>query len=203
VKPWFTANFKDPRTGMPVGDSRGYRNGVYFIQAGGNTRVVARVPLERGNPPRPSGPFACEVVGRVNGPFARWGLVISQDGKEQFSVRLAVAGVLNFRLGANGPPRQLEPEPGKHPAIHKGAKGKGLPNRLLIVVQGRYLEIYVNGVTVCDPVLLDAEVTRPEVALMCGSPRPKGALAEFEGVVVGPADILPPLEKRGARPKGK
>jgi predicted Ser/Thr protein kinase len=200
VPAWFTDNFKDRTSGMPVDGARGYWESGYFIHGAGNRELAtAPLPLGRANPPNPRGDFACEVVGKVSGPNSRWGLFISEAGKPRFFVTLSAQGAVYMRPGTSAP-RQLA---STHPAIKKGAKGKGVRNTLLIVVRGRYLEVYVNGKAVCHPVVLDEATATAQISLLCAGGRTRGADAEFESIVVKPAGSLAPAEQRGAMRKGQ
>jgi serine/threonine protein kinase/Tfp pilus assembly protein PilF len=203
AKPWLAADFTNKEGGLPTASDRGYRNGVYSLHVAGAEQTSAALPLNPADTKERGGAFVCEAVGKVIGPNGRWGLLIGQDGEDQLGVTLSVPGVLFGRIGPKGELKQLEPEPGRHPAIRRGMKGLSGRNRLLIVVSGRYAEVYVNGKAACDPVVLEKELTNPQVGLLCAGFRAKGATAEFESVVVRPAGSLPPPEKRGAKPKGK
>jgi hypothetical protein len=60
----------------------------------------------------------------------------------------------------------LLPDSGeRHPAIRRGDAF----NTLRLILRNRQLEVYVNGVAVCDPVLLDWELPSPRLALACKS----------------------------------
>jgi hypothetical protein len=202
LKPWLSDTFKNRASGMPVDASRGYRNGLYFLHAAGGEQVAAPLPMDRATPPNPKGSaFACEVVGKVDGPAGRWGLTLIDDGTPRFSISIAVAGTLSFHKGGTGELRVLDP--GKHPAIHKGAKSRGQANRLLLLIHERYVELYVNNQAVCHPFLLVKPIAVPQFALLCAAPRKRGATAELESVVVVPVPSLPSLESRGAKPTGK
>jgi hypothetical protein len=102
-------------------------------------------------------------------------------------------------MGPNGAEvKKLEPEPGQHPAIKKGAR---TANTLLVMVRGRVLEVYVNGAAVCDPILLDWDMRAPQLWLV-GGRAAKVGIATFERVTVWPAKDILPVEKRGAVTKG-
>jgi hypothetical protein len=212
IKPWFHDTFSDPKSGFTQNKGelaeRGYRNGKYVIQPTRSGVVTgSTVPLGRANLPNPSGDVACQVVGRtVAEHVASWGLGIA-DRTEARDARTAWArltignnGRLHVRVGqgeesdaAEGP----EAERLTHAAIKKGPQAV---NTLLAVVQGRQVEVYVNGVAVCDPLLLEREIHVPQLSLLATS---RGSTAEFESVTVWPAKDVPPLEKRGAVPKKK
>jgi hypothetical protein len=157
--------------------------------------------MDRANPPNPKGAFVCEAVGQVTGPGAAWGLHVSDGEQPRFLVFLSVSGTLSMAPGAGRGSRVLDP--GSHPAINKGANRKGLTNRLMLVVCGRYLEIYVNNKAVCNPVRMMNEIVTPRVALLVVGTRQRGGTAEFESVLVAPAGVLPSLEERVAAVKGK
>src|SRR5262249_53506985 len=83
-----------------------------------------------------------------------------------------------FVLGVGG-----EPGPFAGPAAHRAVKkGKG-SNRLLVVVRGRRLEVYVNGEAVCEPVTLDRDVTPATVGL-CGRALKEKSRVEFERLTI-------------------
>jgi serine/threonine protein kinase len=209
IKPWFQDSFGNPQSGFPQfkgeAGEKGYRNGKYFIQSFKRGGAGALVPLGRATPPNPSGDFACQVTARVNEPPASWGLGIAdrEDGKVlRVRIRISNVGRLRTWMGQDedgDSPDAPEREMVVHPAIKKGAQAF---NTLLVVVQGRHAEIYVNAVAVCDPLFLEREMHVPHLTLFCISTA-KGATAEFENVTVWPARSIPPLEKRGAIPKKK
>jgi hypothetical protein len=81
----------------------------------------------------------------------------------------------------------------RHTAIRKGDDF----NSLLTVVRGRHLEVYVNGVAVCNPIVLDRDVTP-------GGPNPSlisqgFAKAEFERITVWSAEGVPTPAERLAK----
>jgi hypothetical protein len=200
VRPVFEDHFGDPASGFPTGagpwGEKGYHDGRYFIEAPGRRVAFCRVPLRRARPAPPGEDFACQVIGRARGPLARWGLsVTDRDGGQRLNVSLGNPGLL--RVGRGG-----RPLPGledvSHPAIHKGPN---VANTLLVVLRGRQLETYVNGVAVCDPVLLDHALPSPRLALLGAGATPQGGTAEFESITVWPTDSIPPLAQRGAIPK--
>jgi hypothetical protein len=203
VRPLLEDRFGDPASGLPAGPGpwgdRGYRNGGYFIEVPGRRVAFCRVPLRRAKPAPPGGAFACRLTGRARGPLGRWGLSLTdRDGPgegQRVNVSLGNPGLL--RVGRGG-----RPFPGlqdvAHPAVKKGPN---VANTLLVVLRGRQLETYVNDVAVCDPVLLDHALPSPRLALLGAGATPQGAVAEFEGITVWPADTIPPLAQRGAIPK--
>ncbi|HEV3263152.1 MAG TPA: serine/threonine-protein kinase [Gemmataceae bacterium] len=202
VRPWFSDKFANSKSGFPVDADEGYQDRAYVVRVAGG-RSEARIPLDRAKPPNPAGAFACEVVGRAQGRAARWGLAIADrsDTAVQVTITLANPGVLWMRrAGRNGVQvKQLEPEPGQHPAIKKGAR---TVNTLLVIVRGRVLEVYVNGAAVCDPILLDWDMRTPQLWLV-GGRAAKVGIATFERVTVWPAKDILPVEKRGAVMKGQ
>src|SRR5262249_44514134 len=138
----------------------------------------------------------------ASGRLARWGLGISDPGDAGKAPRAVITlgntGLLHVDLwhveGEAAKHTTLEPLP--HPAL-RNAKN------LLVVLRGRQLEVYVNAVAVCDPILLDQEVRAPLLSLASANPTGKPISVEFESITVWPAKDIPPPEKRGAMPKEK
>ena len=60
------------------------------------------------------------------------------------------------------------------------------------------VEVYVNNVAVCDPIILDEEIASPTFALLGGVDEESGGSAEFERLTFWRADGLPTPEGRGA-----
>jgi hypothetical protein len=161
--------FNDPESGW--GRAKGefdYVGGKYVAdREPGRNFFWHRAPLYQD--------FACEVVGRVKrGPSGWWGVYIEEERTER-GVRLCVNGKGQWKML----PGDDEPDPNRgpyggpfaHPAIKKGAE----LNRLLMVLRGRRLEMYVNGQAVCEPVTLDRDVTPGHLGLW--------ALAEDERTI--------------------
>jgi hypothetical protein len=164
------------------------------------------LPIDQGKPGKMTGDFACQMTGKVTAQGlvpASWGLYFidspNQNAVVRFRVMLGADGRLHFgRLPAELAVMENPPELSiKHPAIH----GAGGANTLLVVVRGRQAEVYVNGVAVCDPILLTRDFTSGYLALGCGG-MARSAHYEIDSVTLWSAKDLPSLEKRGAIAKG-
>jgi predicted Ser/Thr protein kinase len=211
VRPWFLDDFADPRSGLPRGrfaqGENGYRDGFYFIKLTSPAVQRVRIPLDRAEPPNPTGPFACQVRARTNGAGG-WGLACLEgpdpDAPVHFAVRIRHDGrlrVFRHQLGDVDAQDTYDSELVRHPAINGG---KAPFNVLRVHVRGRTVEVYVNGVAVCDPVVLDRDVPAPHLALICFGGGGRGpTLSEYKKVTLWPAADVPPPEKRGAVPKGR
>jgi hypothetical protein len=199
VKPLLRYDFSHRDSGWPVGVhpriavERGYANGTYFLKA------TKRLSFFEGRGDHFS-EFACELAGRVKGPgpLISWGLHLGNGAHGE------QRRTLILRIGRDG----LHIAPGKgdgeevdmpaaeavaHPAIWPAEE----VNRLLVVLRGRQLEVYVNGVAVCDPILVPADLSPAFVALFAQF-GPRGGEVDFERLTVWPADGLPTPEARGA-----
>jgi hypothetical protein len=74
---------------------------------------------------------------------------------------------------------------------------------LLVVVRGRLVEVYVNGAAVCNPIVLDREITpaylNPAVLPDADAVKAKKwTRAEFKRFTLWPAEVIPRPEARGA-----
>jgi predicted Ser/Thr protein kinase len=207
VKAVFQDEFDDPTSGFPRGQTprgavRGYRNGKYFIDIPGRAFSFWAVPLERAKPALPLGDFACRLVGRARGEKTRWAFSImtreASGETRRLSTWISDTGLLYLTENTSPGTNKTLREPESHPAI-KG--GEDVFNTLLVVLRGRQLEIYVNGVAVCDPLLLERAIASPRPALEGRGGTQKGGTAEFDSITIWPADSIPPLAARGATPR--
>ncbi len=143
--------------------------------------------------------FACRVTGRSTGPASGgWGLAIRHESKQQsVRVRLHSNGVLFVNVGDERTRTDRRPLARvKHPRIH----GHNETNELLVVVHGRTLEVYVNGVAMVDPIVLDYPVSPGTLRLYVQpAPDTPTTQAEFERLQVWPAENVQPLEVRAAK----
>jgi hypothetical protein len=206
LEPLVDARLDDPKSGFPRGPwkggnltvERGYDSGTWSLRiADGNGWYCTTV--KEGNY---RCNFACELAGRVSGPRSEgWGLTI---------VDADWAGDMNIGFDSDGALRcNLPWNPQRHPANpsftarHRLVRPHGEFNRLLVVLQGRRLEFYVNGEAIRDPILLDRDLS-PYVRLRIGlAARGRGARVEFERLRVWLLDALPgghypTLEERAA-----
>ncbi len=200
ARPLYQARLDDPASGWPTWKNQnvalGYATGKYSIalQPGWRWFIRQSKELNLSN-------FACEVIGRVTRhPQHAWEVwIATQKSPRGLLVRLNGQGAVTI-LAADGDGR---PALGsalpvlERPWIARGAAF----NKLLVIIRGRLLEVYVNGKAVCDPVVLDWDVTPAHVLLGCQAPH-RGERAEFERFTVWPADGLPLPAARGAVKKG-
>jgi hypothetical protein len=208
VKPLLHDTFKDSSSGFalyqtgPKGGQWGYESGQYRIQLPHAGVALVRAPVDLESIGKPTGGIACQAVGRSAGRLARWGIVFGPGDRQatwRVWILLGNDGQLHILRGAN--PVVAREASMSHPAIRRGTN---VLNTLLAVLRGRHVEVYVNGVAVCDPILLDEEKPSPRVILACqGVARKATAVAEFHEFTVWPASSISPLEKRGAIPKPK
>jgi WD40 repeat protein/predicted Ser/Thr protein kinase len=179
IRPWADHNLLDPRSGFPSGKTQhgewGYANGRWFMRRGGGWWYSGR-----GHCPAS---FACRVVASLTGlPAEGWTLEFS--------------GVV-LRIDSEGHLHRNYPGVPGEEIWHRVLRPHGEPNDLLVVVRGRHMEIYVNGVAVCDPLILDRDVLPTGIGLRIDSRGPS-VEAEFERFTLWPADDIQSLEARAA-----
>ena len=181
--------FDNPQTGLLKDlnvlhdPNHGQSDGVYFVYAPGGWRGwnIRRIHAE----------VTCEVVGRVLGEDPRkaaaWMvLVLSSSPKQEsrgFIIKINGRGELF--LEPNPWPKAKpfhEIDPKRGPIRHAAIKPGNEFNRLQLIVRKRAVEIFVNGVQVCDPVKFDYEVI-PAV-LEFGVAGPGKKRAEFDRVEI-------------------
>jgi predicted Ser/Thr protein kinase len=203
VKPLFQDAFHDPASGFVQGKGKGgaefgYRDGHYFIAVPTGIIRFCRAPLDG---PRLTGDFACEVVGRVTGEAARWGLNIVEGETPRNRRRLILsidnAGRLHLFRGDHNGEKPLQ-APRKHPAIKQG---DNVANTLRMVLRGRVLQIYVNAVAVCEPIVLEHAFSSPNLSLTASGGPLKGGTATFERIAVWPLNANAAPEKDKNTPK--
>jgi hypothetical protein len=206
MKPLFHDTFDNPASGFAVGKGergeRGYRNGKYFIHL--NSAVVRawRIPIADEAAEAVKDGFACRIEGYSLEKLGRWGArFASFEGKDQWQylvITLLANGLLRVLPTPPDGNKLAEPALVQHSAIKTGEK---VSNSLLLVFHGRQLEVYVNDVAVCNPLLLAHPVSPLRVALVGGTNSNAGGTVEFTSVTVWPLDKLPSLRKRGAVPR--
>jgi WD40 repeat protein len=182
LKPSFRDDFDKPKWFVTKDGGFGYENGKYHIRIPqGNGWWFAGVPIGG------LSDFACEVVGRVHGPRSKgWGVAVVNDSpvKERgILVRLDSEARLHITPHIIDPEQSRGPWVGPiaHPAIKRGEQF----NALLFVVRGRVLEVYVNGIAVCDPVIVDRDFTPARLALVAVA-EDKGVQVEFTRITIWP-----------------
>jgi hypothetical protein len=181
AKPLYLDTFADPHNGFGEGSDRfakwGYVGGKYVMELNpGSLRYQGRGARYED--------FACEVIGRVEGhPKGAWGVYVTEVGARR-GVRVSLDGEGRWTVA---PVPEAEPNraPYAGPVAHRAAK-RGNESNKLVVVQGRRLEVYVNGEAVCEPVILDRGLTPAYVGLY-GATGPGKARLEFERLTIWPA----------------
>lgn len=178
----FEDRFSNP-VGFPVRKDRGhecgYADGRYFIRINQNT-----AGWHNG---RTFNNFACRVVGRATGPATGgWGVSLISPKDQNRGVFLAISreGKLQVLPSpfAQGAAATTGPRiaPFRHTAIKTGDD----VNELLTVLRGKKLEVYVNSVAVCDPIVLDRELPDAVTALMAFTQSNQETRAEFSHLTV-------------------
>ena len=199
----FEETFENPESGFPRGVvgicERDYENGRYFIRTtGGPSLFVWHCPQQ----PVPN--CALQITGRVVGLGSdSWGIRITNYPFHWVTVSLNNDGELFV-----DPDDDVEPGRGPKigPVKHSAIKTNEKFNTLLLVIRGRVMEIYVNDVAVCDPVVSDRDLSPSVFALRA---RRKDAAtndkpdirAEFEKMTAWSSDGMKKPESRGAVPK--
>jgi serine/threonine protein kinase len=168
--------------GFPVrkdqGHESGYANGRYFI------RISDRFAGWHNG--KTYSDFACKVVGKVSGPpVAAWGLCLAcpQDKNRGILVGISREGKLAVMPSPFAPPQTAPTGPNIIGLTHKAIKPGDQSNELLVVTQGKQLEVFVNGESVLQPLTLDKELNSAVTCLMVYTQKQEGR-AEFENLSV-------------------
>jgi serine/threonine protein kinase len=188
--------FDDRATGWPQGKvdikgavtQRGYQDGTYFIHKEFDGGVSTVNNAQWGG----LAAFVCQVEGRVvDDAAANWELCLGNDSQRKvLTVKLNAAGKLTVGLGE---PDSVDPEPlfsGTHAAIRKGNEF----NKLTVIDTAERLEVFVNGVAVCDPLTLPIRL--PAVNVGLGLSGGGKCTAEFRRLMAWSAEGLPSAEER-------
>jgi hypothetical protein len=64
--------------------------------------------------------------------------------------------------------------------------GDNIANTLRVVVRGRVLNVYVNAVAVCEPIVLERPFSSPTLSLAATGGPLKGGTATFERITAWP-----------------
>jgi hypothetical protein len=149
--------------------------------------------LKGSSNPTPFGPggytdFAVEVVGRTTGSARFWGLELFHTKSEEQqglnaslmpSGKIEIWGIPFFKI-----------ESFPHAAIITGDEF----NTVLLVVRGQIVEVYVNGVAVCNPITCPRAIQAASTALK-GDPGVDGQI-EFKRITIYSAEGLPTPAER-------
>ena len=192
AKRLYEDNFENPESGFPRGPigegDHDYVSGRYIL------RIPGGPSLQTWNFPHlPFPNSALQVKARVLGQGTdSWGIRVNNYPFHWLIVSINNKGELFVEPDDDVEPfRGPSAGPIKHPAI----KGDEQFNTLLLIVRGRVMEIYVNDVAVCDPVVSDRDLfptiyalrTQRKDAAAADKPEVQG---EFEQVTVFSADGL-------------
>jgi formylglycine-generating enzyme required for sulfatase activity/tetratricopeptide (TPR) repeat protein len=191
AKVLYKDKFDDPKSGWHQGKQEnayeaGYANGKYFVAVppGGDRYNWTD-----------SGPFpdfAVEAVGRVTKSTAgQWLLGIMNIGQRTIHFRLNGEGELEIEAADWFPAKWRPLGRFRHNAIKPGEAF----NKLLLVVRGQRIEVYVNDVAVCDPIISDVKLPA-QFLLGAYSQKNQAVRAEFERITVWSAEGLPTPEER-------
>ena len=182
-----TQSLREPdEKNQPIGS--GFGEGVYFMQerTSGNWGINVRGDLID---------FSCESVGRVvrDKPAARgsWGILLLSRARG-LQIMINSEGQLLIQPSfwtANAYPNDPRIGPIVHPAIRSGNEF----NTLRLNVRRRRLEVLVNDVAVCPPVLLDWDLTpaRVEFGLWVDAPKIRAEFDRIELKALPPDTTVP------------
>jgi serine/threonine protein kinase len=148
----------------------------------------------------PAGPCAIELSGRVQGqPSDAWGIQLNNfEQKVGFKAAVNGNGQLTINPGyvsTYGAFSGRSAGPFAHSAIKTGQDF----NTLLLIVRAESIEIYVNGVAVCDPIEIEKEWKPNRLQLTLDSRQE--ARAEFRSFTVRSAEDVPTLAERLSKGK--
>jgi hypothetical protein len=199
IKPLTVYDFSDPKGPWGLRPSagalsHGYANGGYFMKCPQGGSYFEGRGDRHAN-------FAAEVVGRFKGPTPTvWGLSLA-GGTDEHPVLLTVRmGRKVLHVFEPRTEADAEEPPPDRMANQITLKPLDDHNRLLVILRGRQLEVYLNGVAPCDPVLAPAGLS-PALVRLSVRFFQRGGEVEFERLTIWPADGLPTPEARGAVPK--
>jgi hypothetical protein len=134
---------------------------------------------------------AVEVVGRLKSPGSStrgsWGVVVIKEtgaDRRGFMVKINAKGQLFLLPDPWRSAKDFQDvEPAIGPIANRAIMSADQLNRLLLVIRKRSLEIFVNGVAVCDPVPYDFDLT-PSIFQLGAFDGPAEIRAEFDSVVI-------------------
>ena len=142
-----------------------------------------------------SSDFACLVKARPSGMnVTGWRLLLTDFARQRFGVEFIVGWDGRLVINPYGKSDNRTFPAVSHSAIKKGAES----NELLVIVRGRVLEVYINGVAVCQPKHWQSELSNLRWAV--GIVGKTGAHVEFDELKVWSAKEIPMLQERVAAP---
>jgi hypothetical protein len=149
--------------------------GVYFFESSPGTFWYWHRPW-----PHLNSNFACEAVGRVaSGEHGTWSLYLSNLGTPHQGIRIMLHADATMEIGRSpvADPKfsEIQIEPFAHPAIKPGAEF----NRLLVILRGQDLEVFVNGVSVCEPIHIQQHILPATISLSASAGPEEASRIEF------------------------
>ena len=200
VKPRFHDEFADPTSGwirgilppQPSGWTLeyGFDKGKYYLlhptTAGGGG---VRAPWGKHSN------FAVQVTGRLASPSAHaWGFsILHESDKRDLHVSFGADGKISAEFRGEGWSNSSPFQPFRPQNIKKADEF----NTVLFVVRERFVEIYVNSVAICDPLVPEQGLTPSFFNLNGGGD--KGARIEFSRFTVWSAEGIPTPQERLAK----
>jgi hypothetical protein len=192
VKPLLDDDFSDPKSGFQGAEDKGdgwkmgYEQGKYVI----HTELNAEGSWVAWSCPGRFPSLACQVVARTVSQQGQdgWGLFLWNEDERAVAVKLTRDGAV--AVGRCPAFSRYFPVHESGGISHQAIKPGGEFNTLLVVLRGQILQVYVNGVAVCQPVVLPQDTTPVRISL-AALPREKGASVEFRKLSIWPADALP------------
>ena len=192
IKPFFEDRFDNPDSGFAHNSKEdfgeaSYADGKYFLKVPGNSYRAAGNKRAVGN--KESSNFACQMTGRlVEGGTGGWGMYIFAEGP-----RHGVAVTINSdsRLMIKPDPVDPAKEPRIGPIRHSAIKDARELNTLLVIVKGRRMAVYVNSVAVCEPFLVDRDITPCFASMGAFSDGEQTTHAEITRYTVWSSENLP------------
>ena len=190
AQPLYQARFNDPGS-WPHGSNPavdyGCKDGTYRIERRGDAAFGWYAYVSPDD-------FACEVAGRVpvGQPGDGWGLAVTTgDPGKEHGIQFMLRGDGTVKVAPSIWESDKELGPNIHSGENAAIKTGTEWNNLLVVVRGRRVEAYVNGVAVLKPFNVDRVITPAKLALIAFGPG-NNSLAEFQRFTVWPADHFPP-----------
>jgi hypothetical protein len=188
LQPQIVDDFHKSGSFPQVKNSCGYANGKFMVYKPSlwDYQNKNQVPLKD---------FACQAVGRLTQQGAgEWCLaLVDEDGS---GLLIAIGTGHGYRIAPSpknpSVNQSLQKPWTKHPALNFAIEA----NSLLIISQGRTVEVYANGTAICSPLVLDQPFKNPTIKIGANA---LAAPAEFHEFRLWPQlSDLPSLEKRGA-----
>jgi predicted Ser/Thr protein kinase len=174
-----------------------YQGGNYRIHrpTAGDAWLLA--PPPEAAPAKEPRDAACRVIGKTLSGKSSWGVELATAPGSLTPCRATLsideAGRLHVETTTQNQAKGVRLPPIEHSAIKSGPNAV---NTLLAVIRGgRVLELYVNGVAVAQPIVLDAELTCAWQALIGRFADAAGGEVAFQQFTIWRMDNLPAAER--------